>query len=84
MSFITFTADLKYVGHQLRRIADSLELLAGPMPEDVPELDPKEAVTYVDEERDALRELREEGDRLRKWMDDHPEEAEHLREGDEP
>lgn len=61
MSLINFTIDLKYVGKQLRRIADSLEQLIPPLQE--PEmLNPDEAVTYVDEEAMAERELREELD----------------------
>ena len=64
----------------LIRIADALERIAPPIEEAV-ELKPEEAVTYVDEHADAIREIAEEQDRMRKYLDEHPEEAETLREG---
>ena len=65
MAFINITADLKYVGKQLRRIADALEVLVPP-PQEATEITPDEAVTYVDEEAMAERELREEVDAVAK------------------
>ena len=68
MPLFTINADLRYVGQQLRRIADALEAMAPPAQEPV-ELKPDEAVTYVDEEKIAQDELRTavqvEFDRLR-------------------
>lgn len=65
MAFINITADLSYVGKQLRRIADCLETLY-PLPQELTALNPDEAVTYVDEEAMAERELREEVDAVAK------------------
>ena len=59
MSLFTFNVELKYVGQQLRRIADALEQLAPPVPEPV-ELTPDQAVSYVDEEKIARQEMAEE------------------------
>ena len=59
MSLFTFNVELKYVGQQLRRIADALEQLTPPIPESV-ELKPDEAVSYVDEEKIAKQEMAEE------------------------
>ena len=66
-SLFTFNVDLKYVGTQLRRIAEALESLIPPPGETV-DLKPEEAVTYVDEERDAQREMAEEAHRLNEWL----------------
>lgn len=65
---------------QLARIADALERIA-PEPESPVQLKPDEQVTYVDEEHDALREQREEASALARHLEEHPEEAEVLREG---
>ena len=64
----------------LDRIATALERIA-PEPEPPVDLKPEEAVTYVDEQADALREMREDGDRLQKYLRDHPEEEAALEEG---
>ena len=81
MSFLTINIDLKYVGQQVRRCADALEAIAGPPPEPIEELKPADAVTYVDEERDAEREEAERLQKLGEWLQDHPEE-EGIGEGD--
>jgi len=58
-SLITINADFKYVGQQLRRIADALEAFSPPPAEAIP-LKPEEEVTYTDEEKIAVQEAREE------------------------
>jgi len=59
MGFITVNVELKYVGLQLRRIADALEASSPPPAEAIP-LKPEEEVTYTDEEKIAVQEAREE------------------------
>jgi len=59
MSLFTFNIELKYVGKQLRRIADALEQLVPPPLEPVA-LTPDEAVSYVDEDKIARQEMAEE------------------------
>ena len=84
MSFLTFNVDLKYVGQQLRRIADALEAVIPP-PAEAVELKPEEAVTYADDARMAQREQAEEAGQLEQWLAEHAEElgqAEGFGEGD--
>ncbi len=74
MSLISFNVDLKYASTMLRRIAEALERIA-PLPEDAPaELKPEDAVSYVDEEKQAQRELAEEAGAMQAYMAAHPEE----------
>lgn len=59
----------------LIRIADALERIA-PLPEEPVALSPEDAVSYVDEEKIAERELAEEVGALEEWLREHPEQAE--------
>lgn len=74
MSFITFNVELKYVGTQLRRIADALDQLIEP-PAEAEALTPEDAVSYVDDEKIAQQELAEEAGLMGQWMRDHPEQV---------
>ncbi len=75
MAWFTINADLKYVGTQLRRIADALEQLIEP-PAEPEALTPEEAVSYVDDEKIAQQELAEEAGLLELWLKEHPEQVE--------
>lgn len=63
----------------IRRIADALERAYPPTPvtEDV-ELKPEEAVSYVDEEKMAQQELKEQSSAIEQWLAEHPIEEEDV------
>lgn len=77
MPLFTINADMKYVGTQLRRIADALEQLL-PAPSEPEALTPEEAVSYVDDEKIAQQELAEEAGLMEQWLRDHPEQVEDV------
>lgn len=74
MAIFTITADLSYVGRQLRRIADCLEQLAPPLPE-AEELKPEDAVTYSDDETLAAQEQQDIARELGQQLDELEEDA---------
>ena len=80
MSLFSINVDGKALIPFLERIASALERIAPEPDESVPEMKPEEAVTYADDDKldkDALiREFGADAERLKLWMDEHPEEAE--------
>ncbi len=69
---------------ELRRIADALERAWPPLAETIEtEMKPEDQVTYVDEEKMAQDEAREQASAIEQWLAEHPDQREYSADGEE-